>query len=161
MDTPETESLGFQDNVDSYRAFSGPANLAGAQQISNELGAIRTFPYTLTVPNLLWSVKRAFAGGCNRMVFHGSPYSGNYVNTTWPGYNSFGYRFTEMWNIIQPCWAHLRDAMDFVGRTQHILQSGVAKVDLAFYDFEAPFTIGVKYDSRNLLELGESSKQCL
>lgn len=89
------------------------------------------------------------------MVFHGFPYSGNYVNTTWPGYVTFNFDFTEMWNNMQPCWAHFKDLLDFIGRTQHILQSGVAKVDIAFYHFEAPFTIGAKYNSRNLLELGE------
>lgn len=57
VDVPECESLGFFHNVDAYRQFSGPANLAGKQVISNELGAVQGAAYTQTLPGLLWDVK--------------------------------------------------------------------------------------------------------
>ena len=85
LDAPELESLGFQDNVDAYRQFSGPAHLANKSVVSTEVGAVSGLPYTLTVPNLLRLIKRSWAGGVTMSVIHGSNYAGNYVNTTWPG----------------------------------------------------------------------------
>lgn len=38
VNAPECESLQFQNNVDGYRQFVGPADLAGKRVISNELG---------------------------------------------------------------------------------------------------------------------------
>lgn len=40
VDAPECESLGFNHNIDDYRQFTGPANLAGKRVISSECGAI-------------------------------------------------------------------------------------------------------------------------
>ena len=37
-----------------------------------------------TLPELMWKVKRSYAGALNQFVFHGYPYSGQYGNTTWP-----------------------------------------------------------------------------
>lgn len=87
-------------------------------------------------------------------VFHGSPYSGNYPNTTWPGYTTFSYAYTDMWNSIQPCWQHMKDMMDYVGRNFWTLQQGTPKVDLAFYLFENPWVDLQEYPSKNLEERG-------
>lgn len=38
VNAPECESLQFQNNVDGYRQFVGPADLAGKRVITNELG---------------------------------------------------------------------------------------------------------------------------
>jgi alpha-L-rhamnosidase len=154
IDTPECESLGFADNVDAYRQFSGPAHLSGKNVISNEMGAVSTPAYSLTIPNLLFHVKRAAAGGVTMNVFHGSPFSGNYPNTTWPGYTTFAYMFTDMWNSIQPCWQHMKDMMDYVGRNQWSLQQGAPKVDLAFYLYESSYVVLQEYPSTNLQERG-------
>ena len=134
--------------------------MANRQIVSTEVGAVSMLPYSQTVPDLLFHIKRSFAGGVNRMVIHGSPYSGDYVNTTWPGYNAFFYRFTEMWNSLQPCWQHLKDTLDFVGRNSYVLQQGVAKVDLAFYLYADPFEIVPRYNSTNLQALGMASSCC-
>ncbi len=89
------------------------------------------------------------------VVLHGSPYSGDYPNTTWPGYTTFGYEFTEMWNKIQPCWIHIKDTLDYIGRTQYELQQGTPKVDLAFYLFETPYEPIKQYPSNNLEDMGK------
>lgn len=154
VDVPETESLGFSDNVDTYRQFSGPAHIAGKQVISSELGAVNEVSYSQTIPDLLWHMKRSWAGGITRMVIHGSPYSGDYSNTTWPGLNGFGYRYTEMWNRIQPCWQHMKDSMDYIARNQYVLQQGAAKIDVAFYMYEDPYLYKTKYQSNNLENIG-------
>lgn len=139
MDAPECESLGFADNVDLYRQFSGPAHLAGKTVISNEMGAVKVPAFSLTILDLLFRIKRAMSGGVTMNVLHGSPYSGDYPNTTWPGYTAFFYVYTEMWNRIQPAWNHMKDILDYVGRNQFVLQKGVIKVDLAFYQFQSPW----------------------
>lgn len=89
------------------------------------------------------------------MVIHGADYSGDYVNTTWPGYQSFGFRYTEMWSVLQPCWQHISDAMDYIGRTQLVLRKGVPKRDLAFYLYESPYVPASQYQSDNLQSLGK------
>jgi hypothetical protein len=60
----------------------GPANLAGKQIVSNELGAVELEAYQQTLPNILSSVKKAYSAGNNQMIFHGSPYSYQYPETT-------------------------------------------------------------------------------
>jgi hypothetical protein len=72
--------------TDAYKQYVGPANLAGKQIISNELGALLLEKYQQTLPSLLKFVKRAYSAGNNQMVFHGAPYSYQYPNTTvrWP-----------------------------------------------------------------------------
>jgi hypothetical protein len=140
--------------VDAYRQFSGPAHLSGKNVISNEMGAVSAPAYSLTIPKLLFHIKRAMAGGVTMNVFHGSPYSGNYPNTTWPGYTTFSYQFTDMWNNIQPCWQHMKDMMDYAGRNFWILQQGIPKLDLALYLFENPWVPVQQYSSTNLEEKG-------
>lgn len=123
--------------------------------ISSEVGAVNYVSYSETIPNLLYHIKRSWAGGVNQMVIHGAIYSGDYVNTTWPGYQSFGFMFTEMWSSLQPCWNYFSDAIDYIGRSQYVLRQGVPKRDVAFYLYESPFTPSVWYQSSNLQDLGE------
>ncbi|KAJ0363558.1 hypothetical protein COL26b_012904 [Colletotrichum chrysophilum] len=89
-------------------------------------------------------------------VFHGYAYSGVYAQTTWPGY-------TDMWGPRMPAWrsrhngengaGFMADAMAYVARNQFISQIGTARVDLAFYQYAAPFA-KVVYDSYKLEKLG-------
>jgi hypothetical protein len=133
VNAPECESLGFNHVIDAYRQFSGPANLAGKRVISSELGAQRDEVYSQTMPELIWDTKRSVAGGINQFVYHGYPFTGNYPNTTWPGYTTFTYRFSNMHGPRQPAWEHYKDFMDWTARVQWIAQSGVPKIDLAFW----------------------------
>ncbi|CZR61746.1 uncharacterized protein PAC_11643 [Phialocephala subalpina] len=143
-------SLGFQDDIDRYRQYVGPAHLAEKRIISCELGAVILEVYELTLRSLLRLTNRAFAAGINMIVFHGSPFSYNYPNTTWPGFTSFDYNFAEMHSRHQPAWEHgYREFMDAVARTQFIQQSGTPKIDLAFWD--KPTSSAVRSD--NLTEL--------
>ena len=74
---PELESLDFSDLIDAYRQYAGPAHLAGRRVVSSECGAVRGEAFAQTLPELLWHVKRSFAGSVNMFVLHGFPYSGN------------------------------------------------------------------------------------
>ena len=101
VDAPEDESLAFNNTIgnthhgfrynykllvlthtDSYRQYTGAANLAGKRVISNEMGAQVFHVYQQTLPQLLGMTKRAYSTGNNQMVFHGSPYTWQYPNTT-------------------------------------------------------------------------------
>ncbi|KAL2845070.1 hypothetical protein BJY01DRAFT_263735 [Aspergillus pseudoustus] len=134
VDAPECESLQFGDNVDAYRQFSGPAVLAGKNVISNEMGATRA-AYGYPFPTLLYSVGHAIAGGVNQLVLHGQSYTGDYYETTWPGYTAFSYTTSELYSDKQPSWDHgMSDVLNFLGRVQYTQQQGVPRVDLAIYN---------------------------
>jgi hypothetical protein len=144
LDAPEGESLGFEDSVTSYRQLAGPAHLVGRNVISSEMGAVSGPAFNLTIPQFLYHGKAGLAGGITQQVLHGSPYSGNYPNTTWPGYTTFYYQYSEMWTPNLPTYGsgHLKDTLDWFGRNQWVLQQGVAKMDLAVYYYAAPWGPG-------------------
>ncbi|CAK1355414.1 hypothetical protein CB0940_00861 [Cercospora beticola] len=157
VNAPECESLGFDHVIDAYRQFSGPANLAGMRIISSELGAQRQEVYSQTLPELIWDTKRSVVGGVNNFIYHGMPYAGNYPNTTWPGYTTFSYRFSNMHGPRQPYWNHQKEFMDWTARTQWIAQSGTPKIDLAFWlKRNEYFDVPSVYDPNDLQDAGYS-----
>ena len=76
--------MDFSDLIDGYRQYAGPAHLAERRIVSSECGAVKGEGFVQTLPELMWKVKRSYAGALNQFVFHGYPYSGQYGNTTWP-----------------------------------------------------------------------------
>ncbi|KAL2851066.1 hypothetical protein BJY01DRAFT_245168 [Aspergillus pseudoustus] len=133
VDAPECESLGFNNEIDAYRQYSGPANLAGKRVISSELGANYPLAYQQNFTRLLWEVNRSIVGSVNQFVLHGFPYSGPYPNTTWPSINTFVYFVSDMHGPHQPGWDYYRPALDYIARVSAVAQTGVAKKDIAFY----------------------------
>ncbi|KAL5338354.1 hypothetical protein BJX70DRAFT_398686 [Aspergillus crustosus] len=157
VDAPECESLSFNDNIDLYRAFSGPARLSGKRVVSNEIGAVRSAAYSYHLPKLLFSVNRAFVGGVNQFVLHGQSYSGPYPNTTWPGHTPFSYLFSDAFSPNLPIWRHgLKDVLDYISRGQHVLQNSVSKSDVVFYHKESATTLESIYQGDDLLTQGYS-----
>lgn len=155
VDAPETETLGFAHNIDSYRQFAGPANLAGKRVISSEAGAVMLQAYQQTIPELLWDLKRSIIGGVNSFVLHGYPYSGNYPNSTWPTWTTFDYLFSEMHNRHQPGWDFYRDFMDYVARVQYVSQAGVPKRDVVFWLKDTTYaTVPTRYWPTDLQDAG-------
>ncbi|EXF81412.1 hypothetical protein CFIO01_01074 [Colletotrichum fioriniae PJ7] len=168
VNAPEGESLGFNDSPSLYRHLSGPAHMASNPVVSSEAGAVNGASYTQTIADLLRTVRRGLAGGVSMNVLHGYAYSGVYAQTTWPGYTVFAYTFTEMWGPRMPAWrgshhageggnstsaGFMADAMAYVARNQFVSQVGTARVDLAFYQYAAPFA-KVVYKSDNLEKMG-------
>ena len=155
VNAPECESLGFDHIIDMYRQFSGPANLAGRRIISSELGAQPNEVYSQTLPELIWDVKRSIVGSVNQFVYHGYPFTGSYPNTTWPGFTTFTYRFSNMHGPRQPAWEYYGDYMDWTARMQYVAQSGVPKIDLAFWlkrdTFQSVYSV---YEPNDLVEAG-------
>ncbi|KAJ4183237.1 hypothetical protein NW755_009726 [Fusarium falciforme] len=135
VDIPEVESLGFYDSPDAYRQYTGASVLAGKRVVSNELGAVMGSAYSYKLPALLHSANLGFVANVNKFVVHGQSYSGNYYNTTWPGHTPFQYAFSDAYSNKQPSWEHgMADAMEYLARVQHMMQSGLAKLDVAVYN---------------------------
>lgn len=152
---PECETLGFNHLIDGYRQFAGPAHLAGKRIISSEAGALYGAVYQQTIPDLLWDLARSLAGGVNAFVLHGFPFGGDYGNTTWPGFVTFNYAFSEMHGPRQPAWAFADEWLDWVGRMQYVAQKGVPRVDLAFWSKRTSYrTITSQYVPTDLVEAG-------
>lgn len=102
--------------------------------ISSEAGAltVRVSAYSQTMPELLTTINLQLVAGVNEFVLHGTPYSGDYAGTTWPGYTPFYYVVTEMHSRCQPAWNTYKASMDYVARNSMISQLGTAKIDIAF-----------------------------
>lgn len=156
-DGPECESLAFNDNIDGYRQFSGVANVAQKGVISNEMGADIRTAFRLSVAHLLWQINRAFAGGVNQIVLHGQTYSGNYYDTTWPGYASFFMLFGESYNDKQPAWQHsYPDMIAHASRNQFVLRQGMPRTDVAFLNKDSVTDpqLGTVYAGSDLVDAG-------
>ncbi|KAH8679546.1 hypothetical protein BGZ60DRAFT_554003 [Tricladium varicosporioides] len=140
IDTPETESLGFP-TLDQLRQFTGPAHISNKNIISSETGAltVRASGYSQTIPELLATVQLQLIAGVNEFVLHGTPYSGDYAGTTWPGYTPFYYAVTEMHSRCQPAWGTYKSSMDYIARNSMVSQLGTAKIDLAFLTSASAF----------------------
>ena len=131
--------------------------VAGKRIISSELGAQPSQAYSQTLPELIWDVKRSIAGGVNNFIYHGYPYTGTYPNTTWPGFTTFTYRFSNMHGPRQPYWEYQKEFMDWTARSQWIAQSGVPKIDLAFWLKQSEFfDITSAYEANDLQDAGYS-----
>ncbi|KAJ5639241.1 uncharacterized protein N7484_007103 [Penicillium longicatenatum] len=157
VNAPECETLGFSENIDGYRQFSGPANLAGKRVISSEAGAIFGEAYQQPISELLWTFKRSFAGSVNSFIIHGFPNSGNYGNTSWPGFTTFMYEFSAMYGPRQPAFAFYSDFLNWVSRNQFILQTGIPKIDVAFWSKSTTYkSVPTSYAPVDLQEAGEN-----
>lgn len=157
VNAPECESLQFESNIDGYRQFAGPANLAGKRVISSEMGAIMMKAYNLQHHELLGYINRAFAGGVNQMVLHGQSYTGDYYGTTWPGYTAFIYLFSELYSDKQPSWNHgLGDVLNYTARVQYLQQSGVPRTDVVIYNKVSGTnpSFPTLYSSNDLIDAG-------
>lgn len=159
VNAPECETLAFSHNIDGYRQFAGPANLAGKRIISSECGANVAQIYQQTVPELLWDIKRSVSGGVNQFILHGFPVSGGYGETTWPGFTTFAYAFSEMHGPRQPAWDFYHEWLNWTARTQFVAQTGVPKIDLAFWQksTDAYVTVTTQYAPLDLETAGTPS----
>ncbi|KAL1865931.1 hypothetical protein VTK73DRAFT_4993 [Phialemonium thermophilum] len=144
VDIPECETLDFEDLIDGYRLYSGPATLGNRNIISSECGAVHGEVFAQMWPELLWHVKRSYAGSVNQFVLHGFPYTGNYGNTTWPVYTTFNYQYSAMHGPRDPAWAFYRDYLDYIARNNYILQQGTPKMDVAIWQKNTVYPKHVK-----------------
>jgi hypothetical protein len=159
VNAPECETLGLAHSIDNYRQFSGPANLAGKRIISSEAGAVMGEVYQQTIPEILWDLSRSIVGSVNQFIIHGYPYSGNYGNTTWPGFTAFPYVYSEMHGPHQPAWDFYSDWLTWLSRQQFLAQTGVPKRDIAVWSKSTTYLqFPTGYTPTDLLVAGESSR---
>lgn len=161
VSAPETETLAFHDDIDSYRQYVGVANLAGLRVISCELGAVHGLAYQQGLPSILAQAKRAYAAGVNQMVIHGGTYSHQYPQTTWPGYTQFQYVFSDAHSRHEPSWdLGEREFVDSIARHNFVLQSGTPKLDVVFWDKQSATnaTLPTMYPFSDLDEAGKSGQ---
>jgi len=152
VDVPETESLGFP-TLDQLQQFTGATHISNKKIISSETGAIikDSSAYSQPMPELLATINLQLVAGVNVIVLHGSPYSGNYPGTTWPGYMTFNYTVTEMHSKCQLAWNTYKYAMDCIVRNCMISQR-MARIDIAFLTstnafFTFPLTVTTSISS--------------
>ncbi|KAF7353633.1 Secreted protein [Mycena venus] len=152
-DAPEIESLGVP-TIDEARQLSGGVHLGNHTIFSSETGANPGETYTIRMAELLLDAKTQYAGGVNVALLHGFPYSGSYPGTTWPGITTFGYRFADMHGPRMPGWDSYKEYLDFLKRTQYVLQSGVAKVDIGIYRKDYDITGTPPFQGNSLVNAG-------
>ena len=135
IDIIEGESLAFMEihsGIDSFRYLAGGSHIAGKQIISDELAAVMGGAYNITVADVVAIANKNAAGGANKFILHGYP-SEQTTGQSWPGYHAFGTMFTDPWEDRQPVWQDVRIMTDYLSRTEMILQTGKAKLDVAVY----------------------------
>lgn len=154
VDIPDTETLFGKDYIDFYRLQSGVVNIGGLPVYSAEASAERpgrgngdenSGNFAQGFKKHLWHIQRAFAGGVNRVYFHGCRYRGQYdgagnengvvAGSHWPGFEPHKYLagWSNSWDDRQPNWHAITQMNGFLERCQHVLQKGRQAVDLAFF----------------------------
>ncbi|MFS8204030.1 glycosyl hydrolase [Streptomyces sp. CWNU-52B] len=136
LDIPEGESLGFK-NLDDYRCLAGGRDMAGHTVLSCEAGAYAGGAYSTTWQKFLRTMGGAYAAGVNQTVVHGFSYA-EFPGVAWPGYAAFTpYKgvagYGESWGPRHPTWKHVPDVSGYLGRVHQVLQSGLAKADVAVF----------------------------
>jgi len=133
LDRPETESLFFGDEVDSYLPIASANDVTGNTWFSTECCAALGKAYAQTFQDALIRMHRSYAGGVTKLVYHVYPYR-DAADAKWPGYHSFGPAgFANAWGPRNPNWIDAPAYNDYLARTQQVLTQGEAKVDVAIY----------------------------
>jgi len=133
LDRPETESLFFGDEVDSYLPIASANHVTGNTWFSTECCAALGKAYAQTFQDALIRMHRSYAGGVTKLVYHVYPYR-DAADAKWPGYHSFGPAgFANAWGPRNPNWIDAPAYNDYLARTQQVLTQGEAKVDVAIY----------------------------
>lgn len=143
IDMAETESLAYRDRVDGYRAQAGSVHMAvnGSGILSSEQGENLEdqFHTTTWSRDFLWRSNRFYVAGGNQLVYHVFAYSkydeplthGN-GNMVWPGFRPQPNVGDNLqWN--RPTMGYMKDYSAYIARTQLLLRTGTAKLDIGIY----------------------------
>ena len=132
VDIHETETFEMADEVDFYRLQSGAVHLTRKNIFSAETGATNGGAYYLTPQHYLDKFHRLFAGGINRIIFHGyAAKAGPSGAMQWPGYEALYFDTSDRWGLRHPAGVDLPVLTDYLTRMQHLLRKGTPKLDLA------------------------------
>ena len=140
VDYVETESLEFNNQIDSFRNLAGAAHVYG-RRFSSETGAGSPTNYMFQQDRFLSLINTQFASGIQHTVFHGyssiqgadthNDYGTNRAGTAWPGHEGMSVGHSERYGPRQPAFRFYDDYMPMIARAQKILQQGKVQMDLA------------------------------
>jgi len=119
---------------DPARNLLGAANLNGTKILSAEALTSEARDYTNTWKPLITGLNILMGSGVNRNIYHGIPFvrSFNGYSNEWPGWTfEFGTTGFGAFDRRQAFGEYLIQFNNYVARTQAVLQTGVAQVDLA------------------------------
>lgn len=141
---PENEPLG-RPLLDNFRIMSAAVNLDRKPLYSYECAAESWFAYGQTHEDLLWWVKRSYAGGMNAQVLHGANYCGYYDGEEndngvgpcihWPGFEGFTHpRWANAWNRTLNIDAQ-KQMLDCISSCNFLMRN-THKIDVAVWRHE-------------------------
>jgi hypothetical protein len=146
VDRPETESLFFGDEIDSFLPIASANHMTGNTWYSTECCAALNKAYAQTFQDAVIRMHREYAAGVTKLVYHVYPYR-DAADNKWPSYHSFGPAgFSNAWGPRNPFWTDAPVYNDYLARTQQVLTQGDAKVDIAVYmlSYQFPQPMQVK-----------------
>ncbi|KAL4967875.1 uncharacterized protein BDV14DRAFT_197518 [Aspergillus stella-maris] len=160
LDIAEGESLGFESTPDSFRVLATGRDVSGRTTIlSNELGAYQGKAYGVTWSFLLGTANLDTSLGVSQSVIHGFPYRDS-PTSVWPGFAPFtplgssSNGFADAWGPRQPQWLFARNASSYMARSQELMQSGSASVDIAILNLD--WGVTASWDDAGLNDAGYS-----
>ncbi len=141
---PENEPLG-RPVLDNFRNMSAAVHLDRKDVYSYECAAESWNGYGQTHEDILWWIKRSYAGGMNSQVLHGANYCGYFdgegnengvgPRIHWPGFEGFSKpQWANAWNRTLNIRAQ-KQMLDAVSRMNFLMRS-THKLDVAVYRHE-------------------------
>jgi hypothetical protein len=142
VDYPETETRNQREQTDIYRVWAGAAHLEN-KMLSSETAADDNMNYGYSLQEYLQKVYSEYAGGVNRVIWHGyASQWGPQASARWPGYEAGMNAINGRWGTRNPSYQDYGEYNDHLGRLQTILRAGEAQVDLAIlysdYAYQLP-----------------------
>ncbi|MCV2395889.1 glycosyl hydrolase [Actinotalea sp. M2MS4P-6] len=157
VDIPEGDNSG---SGDMLRTLKAATNLGREKLLSMET---TTFSATIfsTWETVAKVVNSDVSDGVNRAIFHGTAFARTFngYEASWPGWNFFrnnGGGFSN-YNARQIWWDDVDTFSGYVARTQSVMQTGQAKVDVAvLIGSDAGYSISSGNSLQSLLDAGYS-----
>lgn len=139
-DYSETESLNMKDQPDMYRMWAGGAHIMN-QLYSSETGAIFAFDYSqgfniyhmnyaLTEQDWTQMAYALYAGGVNRVIWHGHASEWGQEGAQWPGFEGMYGNISGRLDVRDPESMTYPEMNDHLGRIQGLLREGTSRTDL-------------------------------
>lgn len=143
---------------DGLRKMASVINVENKESFSME-AVTATGNAKLNWADVATEVGQNYSDGVNHVVLHGTPYtkSVNGFIADWPGWTAFGNNFAGSYAIWRCDWDDMYNLNSYMARNQGVLQTGTAKVDLAFLnDSSTGSTLSSGNEFQELLDLGYS-----
>lgn len=155
VDIPEGDNASKGDGL---RNLAAAVNLTDKTYLSME-GVTGMGNHCLNWEDVLTEVSQNYSDGVNHEILHGTPYSKSYngYNSSWPGWMAFGNCFSDSYTYRQAYWDDADGLTTFMAKTQAVLQTAEAKIDVAILnDKSTVFNLASGNSFQTLLDNGYS-----